>query len=563
MFLSVALLSVSLSGCEYDDGDLWNAVGDVENRVTTLEEQVKQANSDIKTLNLLVEALQKQVTVTSVTENSDGYVIAFSDGKTATIANGQNGTNAPVVSVKQDTDGVYYWTLDGEWLLDNGEKVRASAKDGADGANAVSPQVRINESSKEWEISTDGGQSWSSTGVVAQGQDGQNGTNGSNGSDGDSFFKRVDTSNEEYVIFVLSNDTEIKLARYDASAPTFVIEGGDEVQCIKQGTSKSFAVTATNVADYAIAKPDGWRVSYTNDALQVTAPAAANTYAEQEGVIAISLVSKSGKSLIAKLSVKAVDYELRVLSFEDADFKATPWALEYCGVTINTWSDLIDSEQYGGSLLYSDSSSAQYNWNDANNTFLATEAPENYGGYAYWGGGHAISNYCSTDLEGADYTRQLEVYYQDAKTGYGGHNGSKNFCMHYGYRDNGYASQNNLPYLYFYDGEARVIDHMWVMNSTYAVSTYLDGNGLTASISNGDWVKVVATGYNEESEVSGTCEFYLCNGPDNIVLNWTKWDLSSLGAVTMVEFNITGSSDNGYGFSQPAYFAYDDVAVRF
>ena len=26
--------------------------------------------------------------------------------------------------------------------------------------------------------------------------------------------------------------------------------------------------------------------------------------------------------------------------------------------------------------------------------------------------------------------------------------------------------------------------------------------------------------------------------------------------------DMTGSSDNGYGFSQPAYFAYDDVAVR-
>lgn len=36
-----------------------------------------------------------------------------------------------------------------------------------------------------------------------------------------------------------------------------------------------------------------------------------------------------------------------------------------------------------------------------------------------------------------------------------------------------------------------------------------------------------------------------------------------LGEVTKIEFNITGSSDNGYGFSQPAYFAYDDVAVRF
>ena len=39
--------------------------------------------------------------------------------------------------------------------------------------------------------------------------------------------------------------------------------------------------------------------------------------------------------------------------------------------------------------------------------------------------------------------------------------------------------------------------------------------------------------------------------------------VSAGGKVQKVEFNITGSSDNGHGFSQPAYFAYDDVAVRF
>ena len=48
-----------------------------------------------------------------------------------------------------------------------------------------------------------------------------------------------------------------------------------------------------------------------------------------------------------------------------------------------------------------------------------------------------------------------------------------------------------------------------------------------------------------------------------IITEWAKWDLSGLGKVVSIEFNITGSSDNGYGYSQPAYFAYDDVAVRF
>ena len=48
-----------------------------------------------------------------------------------------------------------------------------------------------------------------------------------------------------------------------------------------------------------------------------------------------------------------------------------------------------------------------------------------------------------------------------------------------------------------------------------------------------------------------------------VIDDWTKWDLSSLGKVKRVQFNIIGTNDNGFGFSQPAYFAYDDVAVRF
>ena len=101
------------------------------------------------------------------------------------------------------------------------------------------------------------------------------------------------------------------------------------------------------------------------------------------------------------------------------------------------------------------------------------------------------------------------------------------------------------------------------MNSTYAMNCYVSGNGLTAKIGPDDWVQLIATGYDSADTKTGETKFYMCNGPDNIVRDWAKWDLSSLGEVAKVEFNVTGSSDNGYGFSQPAYFAYDDVAVRF
>ena len=104
---------------------------------------------------------------------------------------------------------------------------------------------------------------------------------------------------------------------------------------------------------------------------------------------------------------------------------------------------------------------------------------------------------------------------------------------------------------------------MYVNNICYALNCYLNGNGLTAKIGPDDWVKLVATGYDAEGNKTRDASIYLCNGPDNIITDWTKFDLSGLGKVAKVEFNITGSSDNGYGFSQPAYFAYDDVAVRF
>ena len=50
-----------------------------------------------------------------------------------------------------------------------------------------------------------------------------------------------------------------------------------------------------------------------------------------------------------------------------------------------------------------------------------------------------------------------------------------------------------------------------------------------------------------------------------LVTEWTKWDLSVLGKVVRVEFNLVACYEGygSYGLVIPAYFAYDDVAVRF
>ena len=264
------------------------------------------------------------------------------------------------------------------------------------------------------------------------------------------------------------------------------------------------------------------------------------------------------------------DYELRVLTLEDADYKG---GTNFAGG--NDWTSLIDNPQYGGKLLYSDDGQGTtdvekaYTWFDENNTELSHTLPYSFKNYCYWSGGHAISHYVTSNFtEYGDFNHQLTVYSKDATTEIGttggGHNGSNNFAVHYGYKDNtSYTTGQVLPAISFKDGVERVVDHMYVNNIAYAIKCYIDGNSLTAKIGPDDWVKLTATGYNAAGEKTGDASIYLCNGPEHIITDWTKFDLSGLGKVLKVEFNITGSSDNGYGFSQPAYFAYDDVAVRF
>lgn len=542
IIMSLAAALFVPTACSYDDSDLWNAVNGIEDRVENLENASAQMNTDIKSLQSILQAIQNNISITDITRTENGYTIKFSNGTEATITNGIDGASAPEISVRKADDGLYYWTIGGDWLIVDGEKVRATALDGTD---AIAPQMRINSETGIWEISTDGGKVWTSTGISAKGDK------------GDSIFDKVDTSNPDYVEFTLADGTTFRVQRYDATAPLFSVESAEGVQIIRCGESKSYKVETANLASFSISKPDGWRVSFADNTLTIAAPVEANIYAEQEGSVDITVVSTAGTSMIVKIPVAT--FERRVLTFEDADAKFPAYTLSYCSKEIATWKDLIDERQYGGVMLYGSDGYGMfepYTWWDKGNTELKHVMPSGYGMYCYWSGGHAISNYAGTDLSQGDFAHQLSVY------GAGGHNGSANFAVHFGYQDNSpYNMTESLPAIEFGDGSEHVVESMWIMNTVYAMNCYISGNGLTDKIGPDDWVKLVATGYDSNGTKVGETFFYTCNGPDEIVREWTKWDLSVLGKVAKIEFNVTGSSDNGAGFSQPAYFAYDDVTV--
>ena len=267
--LSVVLATtLALTSCQFDDSDIWGkldeygqSIKDHEQRISALEELCKQMNTNIEALQTLVNALEKRDYVTNVSEvrsNGEviGYTISFAYSDTITIYHGQDGKDGangadgkdgytPQIGVMKDTDGIYYWTLDGEWLLDaKGNKIKAVGTDGADGKDGqdgtngsdgkdgqdgingtdgkdgVTPQLKIEND--YWYVSYDNGATWVQLGKATgedgkdgqDGNDGADGSDGADGEDGDSIFKSV-TQDDEYVYFNLSDGTMITLPKHD------------------------------------------------------------------------------------------------------------------------------------------------------------------------------------------------------------------------------------------------------------------------------------------------------------------------------------------------------------
>lgn len=171
----------------------------------------------------------------------------------------------PVVGIRQFTDGMYYWTLNGEFMLDDaGNKIKAQGENGQDGTpgiDGITPQLKIENGF--WMLSTDNGETWTNMGTAV-------------GGDGDSFFQNV-TQDDNYVYMQLKDGSMIKLPKEKSLSISF-----DEWQniAITGGATKTLNYTVTGATSETIVKAlgqNGWRatvtpVDNTTGTIAVTAP---------------------------------------------------------------------------------------------------------------------------------------------------------------------------------------------------------------------------------------------------------------------------------------------------
>lgn len=254
-FVTLLALTFCYTACtKYDDSDLYSKYNSLDSRVSKLEAMCQDLNRDIASLRTIVNALEQNDGITSIDELYEGgeivgYRINLRSGNSFTIFNGEQGKpgadadKAPQIGIKQDSDGVWYWTLNGEWMTDDyGNRVIASGRngndgkdgkdgqdgkdgangtngtDGTNGSNGITPLLRIVDG--YWQISYDNGSTWTTVGK-ATGENGKDGTDGQDGMDGQSsVFTGIDTGNADYAVITLSNGSTIMLPRYKSLSLT-------------------------------------------------------------------------------------------------------------------------------------------------------------------------------------------------------------------------------------------------------------------------------------------------------------------------------------------------------
>ena len=186
--LSLVILGLVSTSC-YDDTEIREAIDDLDGRVQTLETLCTELNTNLTALSTLVQALQKGdyvVSVSPLMEDGEevGYRIIFKESGVVDLYHGQDGADGkdgengqdgadgkdgvngadgkdgetPVLGTKQDTDGAYYWTIDGEWVLDGeGNKIPLVTV-------GATPQLKIED--ETWFVSYDDGKTWEELGAA-------------------------------------------------------------------------------------------------------------------------------------------------------------------------------------------------------------------------------------------------------------------------------------------------------------------------------------------------------------------------------------------------------------
>lgn len=329
-FLSYALVVLLAMAC-YNDDELKSRLDDVDQRLTKVEALVTSLNSQLSELQQLIDGKKF---ISNIEDKEDGthvitFVDTFGEMSTMTLTDGQS----PAISVKQAPDGKWYWTVNGNWLLDSeGNTIPVT------GERGVTPSMKIENG--KWYVSYDRGVTYVECGKAT-------------GDDGDAFFKDAKLSEDGKTAY---------LTLADGTVLTFEIykEFGIAVEVpstlIYSGQTKEYAYTITGGDKNTILEvlPKGnWQAEAKakdekSGVIAVTAPDS-----PEVGKVILLLSDGANKTLMRTLTFIAGNMHVSTTSVEspaaggvfDVDVTTN---LEFTAEmeSDQTWAHLVETKAY-------------------------------------------------------------------------------------------------------------------------------------------------------------------------------------------------------------------------
>lgn len=300
LILFFVAAAAAFQSCNNND-DLWDAIDDLKSRVQALETQVDALNGNVGAL----QTLYGGATISEVTESEGNYLITLTNGKTLTLVQGSEAKAViPVISI--DAQGNWQVSTDGGKSFTS-LGVKAEAEDG------VTPQFRVDESTGYWQVSYDSGKNFSNVLDTA----GKPVSAVGSGEVTDKFFETVRVDGDNFYIKLLDGqELNIPILKDFICRIITTTEG---VQMFDSGVTKRFDVEMRGVDAAIVTAPKGWTARLTDPVeemaqLIVTAPGTLSTTTQTRATADasqdVAILATSGKySCIAKIQVESTGAE--------------------------------------------------------------------------------------------------------------------------------------------------------------------------------------------------------------------------------------------------------------
>ena len=290
----------------------------------------------------------------------------------------------------------------------------------------------------------------------------------------------------------------------------------------------AIALTATINPEYEQAKPYTYKWYTAFDETELSNEATLNTTATRSTEYICLVTDKWGQKALVSAHVR-IATDTNVATFEEYNLPAGGHKM-----VDDAWADNTETYLYSGSYAFGNVPNKNY---AAYTGYVISADPSNV----------AVGNYA------------VDQYRSAA----GGAFEGNNFGVAYYSAPSSWFAGYNDPITLTNTTEPQVISGFYITNSAYTMDAILNGDYANDPFSQGDYLSLTIHGYNGTTS-TGDITFYLAdyrssNAAEHYALDTWEWlDLSSLGEVTRLEFEMYTTKSDQYGFTTPTYFCLDN-----